>query len=178
MSDLLDLCNKCLDYNIETGCFIWRVSGKVKKGDKAGCNHLGYVRIKLKGKSHMAHRLAFLMYYNRMPDFIDHIDGDKSNNAISNLRECTKFQNGYNRGPKKDNTSGYKGVTRKNSKWQSKISYEGKEIYLGVYECKHDAAMAHNVAAKKYHGEFAYLNKIARFTQSRINGATNNEAGK
>ncbi len=115
----------------------------------------------------MAHRLAFLITYQYMPEFVDHKDTIRNHNWIENLRKCTRYQNGYNRGPKKDNTSGYKGVTKKGNKWQSKISYEGKEIYLGVFICKHEAAYIYNEAARKYHGEFAYLNTVELFTLSQ-----------
>ena len=160
--ELLELCNKHLSYNPETGIFIWLTSRRVKKGSEAGSDFLGYNRIKLKGSSYMAHRLAFLITYEYMPAFVDHKDTIRNHNWIKNLRECTRYQNGYNRGPKKNNTSGYKGVTKKCLRWQSKISFEGKEIYLGLFICKHEAALAYNEAAKKYHGEFAYLNTLSQ----------------
>jgi len=178
-SELLELCDKFLNYDPETGVFTWKsVRGPRAIGSKSGCNHKGYVRIKLSGVSYLAHRLAFLSHYGFLPEFVDHINSIKDDNRIINLRSCTRSQNGQNRGPKSDNTSGYKGVlsSGKKGRWQAKISINGRETHLGVFDCKHKAALSYNEAAKIHHGEFAYLNTIAKdlFTaamiQNRLNG--------
>jgi len=93
----------------------------------------------------------------------DHIDGNKLNNQRSNLRLCTIAQNGHNRGPNKNNRTGYKGVFHAlgYNGFTSKIGVNGKGIYLGSFKTPEEAALAYNKAALKYHGEFAYVNSIA-----------------
>jgi hypothetical protein len=56
--------------------------------------------------------------------------------------------------------SGYKGVTPNGSGWAAKIYYDGKSYHLGTYQTKKQAALAYNLAATKFFGEFAYLNEI------------------
>lgn len=91
---------------------------------------------------------------------IDHINGYGLDNRKGNLRECTLKENVRNRKRDKDNKSGYKGVSwvEISKKWRARITYEGKQIQLGYYEDKRDAAQAYNKAALKYYGEFARLN--------------------
>lgn len=93
---------------------------------------------------------------------IDHISRDSLDNRRCNLRECTKKENSRNASLDKNNTSGYKGVSwRKDSnKWRARIRVDNKLIMLGNFKDKKDAAKAYNEAAKKYFGEYAYLNKI------------------
>ena len=93
----------------------------------------------------------------------DHIDGNGLNNQRNNLRICKKFQNQANRGISKNNLSGYKGVYwhKDSKKWRAKLMFDYKNIYLGLFKNKINAALAYNQAAKKYFGEFAKLNKVA-----------------
>ena len=92
--------------------------------------------------------------------FTDHINRNTLDNRRKNLRTCTSNQNAYNSEKPSCNTSGYKGVTFKYKKWQVIIKASGKQIYLGRFTNKEDAARAYNNGAKKHHGEFACLNKI------------------
>lgn len=93
---------------------------------------------------------------------VDHINGDGLDNTRKNLRLCTQQQNAYNRVVYKRNTSGFKGVTfhKRQKSYQARIRVNTKLIHLGRYKDKIKAAIAYNEAAKKYHGEFASLNKI------------------
>lgn len=93
---------------------------------------------------------------------IDHIDRDGLNNRRSNLRTCSRTENMRNRGITKNNTSGYKGVNwnKQNKKWCSRIKVNYKEIYLGNFDSKLEAAAAYNTAARKYFGRFAVLNEL------------------
>ena len=88
----------------------------------------------------------------------DHINGDKLDNRKENLRICTHAENQMNVGKQKNNTSGYKGVLKSGSKWNSVIMLNGKSIYLGRSEDKVYLAKLYDEAAKKYYGEFAFLN--------------------
>lgn len=94
--------------------------------------------------------------------FCDHINGDGLDNRRENLRFCTNSQNQGNSRMPKNNTSGFKGVTfsKRHNKWQAQIKFNYKNIFLGRFEDKRDAAIAYNESAKNYFGEFAKLNKI------------------
>lgn len=92
---------------------------------------------------------------------VDHIDGDGLNNTRGNLRLATRAQNGYNSiKHKKSRVSKYKGVTRRKNKWRVEVYCDHKCIVVGLFNTEVEAALAYNDAAKKYHGEFAYLNVI------------------
>ena len=163
-SELLALCNKFLSYNPDTGIFTNRIGRQgAAKGQVAGsANDRGYWQIMISRKSYLAHRLAFLMTYNYLPEFIDHKNQVTSDNWIDNLRECTLSQNMMNRRIQKNNTSGYKGVIweKSRSKWMAKIEINNKSINLGRFDDKIDAAKAYNKAVKKHFPEFGYLNEI------------------
>jgi hypothetical protein len=92
---------------------------------------------------------------------IDHINGDGMDNRSANLRAASYSQNMYNR--KKQSgafTSKYKGVcwSKAKRKWLASVGHEKKQIYLGYFHSEIEAAKARDRAAKKYHGEFVYLN--------------------
>ena len=108
--------SKLLEYNSKTGEFIRKVhrSSNAKKGSVAGTvNAAGYrtVRstINKRGKVLLCHRLAWFMYYGELPSTIDHVDRDRSNNSICNLRSCSRSQNGANRGAGSNSKLGVKG---------------------------------------------------------------------
>lgn len=93
---------------------------------------------------------------------VDHIDNDGLNNRRNNLRLATKQQNACNAKIRKDNVTGYKGVSfnKSRNKFQAKIVVNGKHIYLGLFDDKIYAAKIYNEAAVVFHGAFARLNKI------------------
>jgi len=94
--------------------------------------------------------------------FSDHINRDVLDNRNSNLIKSDAKSNSMNQGVPSNNTSGYKGVhfcARKN-KWKAVIGLNYKKIFLGHFKSKEDAALAYNLSAKKYHGEYAFQNKI------------------
>jgi len=96
---------------------------------------------------------------------VDHIDRDGLNNQKSNLRVCTNSQNSCNKIAHSDRrASKYKGIghTKRNrtKKWSAKICVNGKQKGLGSFLTEREAAEAYNVAALKYHGEFANLNVL------------------
>ena len=107
-----------LSYNEETGKFTWLISktNSVKVGSIAGCSHksLGYIVIRIDGKLHYAHRLAWLYVHGHLPNEnklqIDHIDGDRANNTLYNLKESTSAENNRNQRRQSRNTSGSTGV--------------------------------------------------------------------
>lgn len=93
-------------------------------------------------------------------EFVDHINGNTLDNRKRNLRICTKSENGFNRTKTRQNSSGYKGVYRHAKNWRARIKVNYKLINLGTYKTKLEAAHAYNIAAIKYHGKFANINKL------------------
>lgn len=90
---------------------------------------------------------------------VDHADRNPLNNTRSNLRTATRQQNAFNAGPPKNNTSGYKGVSRAFGKrWRAYINVSRKQISLGTFDTREEAALAYDSAALEMHGEFACLN--------------------
>lgn len=93
---------------------------------------------------------------------VDHINGNKLDNRKNNLRLCNNFENNVHRGLRKNNTSGYKGViwNKQRRKWAAIIRTGSKRLWVCFSDDPIEAAKAYNEAAKKYHGEFAVLNRI------------------
>ena len=146
-------------FDYQDGKLIWKVrtSNRVRIGDEAGYKSpAGYMQVSVDKKLQFVHRIIFLWHHGFLPEFIDHIDCDRTNNRIINLRQATKVQNGQNRGAPAHNKSGYKGVSRhKNASWRARIKVGGKEIGLGYFSTIEDAAKAYEKAANEMHGEFA-----------------------
>ena len=148
-----------LIYEPSTGVFRWRKQvGQLTKGGSVagGVNSHGYHRISILDRAYATHRLAWLLMTGEWPaDQIDHIDGNKSNNAWSNLRAATGKQNCANK--KTTNRLGLKGV-RLDKRWQryyAQIEINGRSKHLGSFgtaEAAHDAYMK---AAREVFGEFA-----------------------
>lgn len=152
-------------YNQDTGYFIRKVETSVatKIGDMAGyTNRQGYVQMRVHGKTYQAHSLAWLYVFGEMPSLIDHIDGNRSNNAITNLRIADRSMNGFNREKKCASSSVFKGVlwSKKYGKWEAKISANRKRKHIGYFKCEQEAAHAYNKAAIELHGEYARLNPV------------------
>lgn len=150
---------KRLDYNPETGVFAWKTptAKKLKPGDKAGTLHKsGYIKIILDGIPYWAHRLAWLYYYKEWPQGeayqIDHINGDKSDNRITNLRLVTNEKNTRNHVKYAHNTSGVNGVcfNEQSRKWCAQIRVDGKQIHLGYFHFFEDAVKARKAAEIKH----------------------------
>lgn len=156
-----DRLKELLSYDAESGVFTWISSrgNYVKAGRIAGSinpTH-GYLGISVDGRVYRAHRLAWLYVHGRWPvDQIDHIDGDKLNNRIANLREATATQQQHNRGLSKRNKSGFKGVYWKRDvrKWHAQIRIAGRIKHLGDFTDLEDAAAAYAAEAAIHHGEF------------------------
>jgi hypothetical protein len=145
-------------YDAETGQFTRLVtsSHNAKAGQIAGCrNRSGYLVIRIDDRLYYAHRLAWLYVYGEWPqNDTDHINGDKSDNRLSNLRPATRSQNCINKPETKRNTSGVCGVGRFKDKWRAYIHVDGRYISLGHYESKDQAVSARRDAERQYYGEF------------------------
>ena len=91
---------------------------------------------------------------------VDHRNGNGLDNRRTNLRIATQSQNMQNRQKRKNSTSRFIGVwfVKNKNRWESRITYQGKRIWLGRFDNEIEAAKTYDAAARKYHGEFARLN--------------------
>jgi hypothetical protein len=125
-------------------------------GNVAGYYENGYIKLKINSKGYFAHRLAWLYMTGEMPkDCIDHINGIKDDNRFENLREATKSQNNLNVGIKKNNKSGYKGVSAYKNKWKATGYLNKKSIHLGYFKYPKDAHNAYVKFILDNHKDFA-----------------------
>jgi HNH endonuclease/AP2 domain len=153
-----------LSYNPETGIFVWRLhnSKRTKNSSSAGClnKDTGYIQIKIDGHLYRAHRLAWFYVYGNFPIHqIDHINGNRSDNRIENLREATHLQNQHNQTKPRANNTGYKGVSfyAPLLKYRARIKLKNKEKHLGYFDTPEEAYEAYCNAAKSLHGDFARI---------------------
>jgi len=155
-SELKDVVDYCPD----TGVFTWKVSlsYRGKAGTIAGnVRKDGYWRIMIRNKMYYSHRLAWLYVHGEFPIcYIDHINHNKSDNRIENLRNADTFSNAHNIKKFSTNTSGHKGICwhKKAKKWMARFKCRGKVYYLGVYSDIEEAVKVYEENAKKYHKEF------------------------
>lgn len=149
------------DYNQDTGIFTWKISkkGSKGKGNKAGTiTHKGYVDVCVDGKKYGLHRLAFLWMDGVVPNCVDHINGNKSDNSWKNLRPATYSENGYNyKGI--GSSTGFRNVyydPRGKSKYFVILVKDGVRKNIGYFLTVEEANEAAITARKEYHGEFAW----------------------
>ena len=143
-----------LDYHPD-GYFIWKESrGRVKAGQRAGNRGVEYDQIKVDGKCFSVHRLVFLYHHGYLPAMVDHINGDKRDNRIENLRECSPAQNSQNRKKRVDNTSGETGVRWNGSRWVVSVTADSRIHYGGKYTNRDDAVAKARQLREQHHGEF------------------------
>jgi hypothetical protein len=138
-----------LRYEPKTGLLFWTDKAhKSVKNKQAGTpNHLGYIIVFFKGKPYKAHRLAWLLIYGSWPSLmIDHIDGNTSNNALSNLRDVDNKTNQCNRHKARvDSKSGLMGASPFRNKWRAQIKRKGVIKYLGIYDTALEAHQAYKL---------------------------------
>ena len=131
-------------------------------------SHGGYGRVRLSkngaAKNFVIHRLVANEFIDNPSNkaCVDHIDGDRTNNCVTNLRYATKSENGMSQKKHLNATSTYKGVyfDKRSSKWHARVRLSGVRADLGYFENEDEAAQAYNEAAAKMFGEFAKLNVI------------------
>jgi hypothetical protein len=132
--------------------------GRGVAGRAAGSrNEYGYVRTSVIGfKYLLVHRLIWILHYGAIPDdlFIDHINGQRDDNRISNLRLVNRSQNKRNSGIYATNTVGVRGVTMDKGKFRTRLSSNGKTYELGSYDTKAEAKAAYEAVAKVLDGEY------------------------
>jgi hypothetical protein len=148
-------------FDYKEGKLFWKVEKgiKAKVGQEAGyTSNTGYLILQFNYKSYMVHRVIYELLKGNIPKgyFIDHIDRNKSNNKIENLRLVTPKQNCYNSDARPNNKLGTKGVHyhKNKNKYQAQIKDNGVAIYLGQFDTPEEAKEAYEKAAKRLHGEF------------------------
>ena len=158
------ILNDIILYDEKQGDFTWKLNrGPIKAGSKAG--HIrgdGYVIVCINKKGYYGHILAWFLTYGYWPDFeIDHVDNNRSNNRLSNLREATVTQNKGNVGILPSNTSGFKGVSfdASRSRYRAQIYINGTRKRLGDFKDPIQAAMSYDEYAIRHWGQFAKTNK-------------------
>ena len=150
-------------YDPETG----QVTAKARRGTTMpgkplGCFSGRYVVLSFNQRLVLAHRVAWLLHYGFMPDCdIDHINQDKHDNRIKNLRLASRSQNIINAGARRDNASGYRGVSfhKGAGRYMAQIGCTEGGVkfnrYLGLFDTAEEAAEAYAKAARAIYGEFA-----------------------
>jgi len=169
MTISIEQLHENLKYNPSTGKFTWRERAETYPSAMASIrafnaqmagkpvyeeNHRGYYRITLLGKRYKSHRVAWAMHTGEWPaDQVDHINGDKVDNRIENLREATQTDNSRNMKIPTTNMSGVIGVgwDKKARRWRASIAAAGRTIYLGSFT-NFDDAVAARAAAEIEHG--------------------------
>jgi hypothetical protein len=135
-----------IDYNPDTGVFLWKLKPSNRCSKRAGSvTQNGYRSIRVDNKAYLEHRLAWLYFYGYMPEnYIDHINRDKTDNRIDNLREVSMMCNLRNCSAPKNNTSGVTGVSwRKDTKkWSASMMVNRKGVSLGCYNDFDNAVLA------------------------------------
>jgi len=154
-----------MDYDFIKDNFLVDDNGSIFRVDGNPVNlteSRGYLCFRAFGLKLSVHRVVYFLINGFIPEFIDHVDGDRKNNSPKNLRSATISQNNMNARIKSNNRSGFKGVSKvkKSGNFVSKIMANGKLHYLGEYKIAYDAAKAYDAAAIELHGEFARTNKM------------------
>lgn len=148
-----------VSYDSETGEFVWTDCNKKRlNGATVGTKDKdGYLTAKIDQVRVRLHRLAWRIVYGEWPkDQIDHINGIKSDNRISNLRIASNSENNCNRPAQANNKLGVRGVRFNNNRYQALICKDKKQIVLGSFKTINEAQAAYINAAKALHGEFRY----------------------
>ena len=157
----MEICQKLLQeiFSYEDGNLIWKqpTGKRVLVGEIAGRNCHGYIAVGLMKKTYLAHRLIFMFHHGYFPPEVDHIDGNKANNRIENLRAATHAENLRNQKLRSNNVSGHKNVywSRREQKWRVGITFNGKQKHIGFFKDRELAELAAVEANNVYHKEFS-----------------------
>ena len=143
---------KSFFFKKDTGEFIRKSTGKIA----GGMNGSGYISLQFGWKRYRVHHIVWFLEKNEWPELLDHINGNRSDNRLSNLRIANRSQNTANSKLRKDNKIGFKGVSKhtKGHKYGARIRVNGIGIHLGYFHTPELAHKAYLSAASKYFGEY------------------------
>ena len=138
-------------FNTERSCNSWNSQYAGKEAFTTD-NGRGYKQGSINNKLYKAHRIIFMMVYGYWPDQIDHIDQNRSNNCLQNLREVSNTENQKNAKKRVDNTSGATGVTwnKLTNAWYARIGVNGTKTTIGRFDTKQEAIEARLKAQNLY----------------------------
>jgi hypothetical protein len=146
-------------FNYKDGHLYWKNTfSRIKTGQMAGSpSTRGYWVVGIRQKRYKLHRLIFMMHHGFMPKYVDHIDGNTSNNKIENLRTATAAQNAYNAKKPQNNTSGLKNISwdKEHNKWVVRIGIDGVLKNFGRYNDIDYAKFIAEAMRYKYHKQYA-----------------------
>ena len=172
-----DLLRKLLHYDSATGLLYWKKRPEEMFSSKRSCSiwntryaekeaftclsTKGYRTGRVFAITLKAHRVIWAIVQGQWPcDQIDHIDRNRCNNKIENLRAATNSENKRNSVGSRGLTSSFRGVCkeRKSNNWRAYITLNRRVMHLGTFECEIAAARAYDAAARAHHGGFANTN--------------------
>jgi HNH endonuclease len=146
-----ELLSEIFEY--KDGLLFYKSTGK-----EAVCfDNKGYKRAHVNGQVYFVHRIVYMMHHGDLPKFIDHADGNRQNNLISNLRSATSAQNNRNRSISSRNKSGVKGIywAKPNKKWKVQCTVNYKQHHIGYFKEIEEAKAELHKFRVEHHLEFA-----------------------
>lgn len=164
--EVIDEMKERLNYDPNTGVITWRESKSnyVKNGTECGTlKPSGYLVINFSKQLYRAHRVAWVMHYGKNPStFLDHVNQDKTDNRIENLREASSSQNKCNITRRSDNKSGYRGISwdRFRNKWKVEVQIQGKSVRKRIADFDEAVGWVKQKQAE-LHGDFRPTHVVA-----------------
>lgn len=160
-----EFARSVLNYDPESGLFTKKPRHDMSTAWNSRCANKacgvrmahGYISIRINNRPYLAHRLAWLVTHGEWPaQLIDHINGDRSDNRLCNLREATHTQNRFNAGKWGHNKSGFKGVSFHpfSGLWRARVSVNRKDVCLGYFHTKEEAHAVYQRRVAEFHSEF------------------------